>query len=43
VVLADGSYNFANVFIFWSLSSIVATICVGFLKETAIDHSAFEK
>ncbi|SPJ16151.1 Sugar phosphate permease [Syntrophobacter sp. SbD2] len=42
VTLADGSANFANVFIFWALSSIVATICVGFLKETEIDHSAFE-
>jgi sugar phosphate permease len=43
VTLADGSYNFANVFLFWSLASIVATICVGFLKETPIDHVAFEK
>lgn len=42
VTLPDGTNNFGNVFLFWAIASIIATICVGFLKETEIDHSAFE-
>jgi|WetSurMetagenome_2_1015567.scaffolds.fasta_scaffold33215_3 sugar phosphate permease len=42
VALPDGSSNFANVFIFWALASIVATICVAMLNEEEIDHSKFE-
>ena len=42
VTLADGSPSFTNVFIFWALASIIATIAVGFLKEKEVDHSSFE-
>jgi MFS family permease len=43
VVNADKSFNFGNVFLFWSLLSIIGAISMIFLKEKPIeDVSRFE-
>jgi sugar phosphate permease len=42
VTLLDGSYDFSNVFLFWSVLALLAVISTCFLKETPIDHSKFE-
>jgi sugar phosphate permease len=42
VTLRDGSYDFSNVFLFWSILAILAVISTYFLKETPIDHSKYE-
>ena len=42
VTLPDGSYNFANVFIFWSALAAVASIAAFMLAEKPVDHSKFE-
>jgi sugar phosphate permease len=42
ITLPDKSYDFANVFIFWSALAFVAAIMVLFLKEKPIDHSKYE-
>ena len=42
VTLQDGSYDFSNVFLFWSALALLAVIFTYFLKETPIDHSKFE-
>ena len=42
VTLLDGSYDFSNVFLFWSALALLAVISTYFLKETPIDHSKFE-
>jgi sugar phosphate permease len=40
VTNADKSFNFGNVFLFWSLLSIIGAISVVFLKEKAIENIA---
>jgi len=42
VTLLDGSYDFSNVFLFWSGLAFLAVISTYFLKETPIDHSKYE-
>ena len=42
VTLLDGSYDFSNVFLFWSVLALLAVISTYFLKETPIDYSKFE-
>jgi len=42
VTLPDGSYNFANVFIFWSALAAVASVAAFMLAEKPVDHSKFE-
>jgi len=42
VTLQDGSYDFSNVFLFWSVLALLAVISTYFLKETPIDYSKFE-
>lgn len=42
VTLLDGSYDFSNVFLFWSVLALLAVISTCFLKETPIDYSKFE-
>ncbi len=39
---ADESFDFGNVFIFWSALALVAVIFVLLLKETPVDSSRFE-
>ena len=36
VTLPDKSYDFSNVFLFWSLLAVVGAIAIGFLKEKSI-------
>ncbi len=42
ITLPDKSYDFGNVFIFWSALAFIAAICCLFLKETPVDHTKFE-
>lgn len=42
VTQMDGSYDFSNVFLFWSVLALLAVISACFLKETPIDYSKFE-
>ena len=42
VTLLDGSYDFSNVFLFWSVLALLAVISTCFLKETPIDCSKYE-
>ena len=42
VTLLDGSYDFSNVFLFWSVLALLAVISTCFLKETPIDYSKYE-
>jgi sugar phosphate permease len=42
ITQADGTFDFGNVFLFWSLLALCAVISVCFLKETPVDHSKFE-
>jgi sugar phosphate permease len=43
VTLPDKSFDFSNVFIFWSICALVATICVAFLNDrSTIDHTEYE-
>ena len=42
VTLPDGSFNFANVFIFWSALAAVASVAAFCLAEKPVDHSKFE-
>ena len=42
VTMQDGSYDFSNVFLFWSVLALLAVISTYFLKETPIDYSKFE-
>jgi sugar phosphate permease len=42
VTLPDGSFNFANVFIFWSALAAVASVAAFMLAEKPVDHSKFE-
>jgi sugar phosphate permease len=43
ITLPDKSFDFSNVFIFWSILAAIGACCVFFLKEkTVIDHTAFE-
>ena len=42
VTMMDGSYDFSNVFLFWSALALLAVISAYFLKETPIDYSKFE-
>ena len=42
VTLLDGSYDFSNVFLFWSVLALLAVISTYFLKETPIDCSKYE-
>lgn len=39
VTLPDKSFDFGNVFLFWSLLALLAAISTSFLKETPIDSS----
>ncbi len=41
VVLPDNSYNFNNVFYFWSITAFVGAIVVGCFSEKPVDHAAF--
>jgi MFS family permease len=36
ITLPDNSYDFSNVFLFWSLLAVVGAIGIGFLKEKSI-------
>ncbi len=38
----DGSSCFSNVFLFWSIISVVAAVCFYFLKETPVNAEPFE-
>jgi sugar phosphate permease len=40
--LPDGSYDFGDVFLFWSVLAFFAAVAALFLKETPIDYSDFE-
>ncbi len=40
VTNADKSFNFGNVFLFWSLLAIIGAISVVFLKEKTIENIA---
>ncbi len=40
--LPDSSYDFGNVFLFWSASALFAAVAAFFLNETPIDHTRFE-
>lgn len=42
VTLPDGSFNFANVFIFWSALAAVAAVATFCLAEKPVDHTKFE-
>ena len=42
VTLRDGSYDFSNVFLFWSGLALLAVVSTYFLKETPIDYSKYE-
>jgi sugar phosphate permease len=42
VTLPDGSFNFANVFIFWSALAAVASVAAFCLAEKPVDHAKFE-
>ena len=37
----DGSSDFATVFLFWSIISVVAALCFYFLKETPVHAEPF--
>jgi MFS family permease len=37
----DGSSDFANVFLFWSIISVVAALCFYFLNETPVKAERF--
>jgi len=41
-ILPDGSYDFGDVFLFWSVLAFFAAVAALFLKETPIDYSDFE-
>ncbi len=41
VINEDKSFDFGNVFLFWSMLALFAVIAVSFLKETPIDSSKF--
>jgi hypothetical protein len=36
IALPDKSYDFSNVFLFWSLLAVVGAIGIGFLKEKSV-------
>lgn len=38
----DGSSSFANVFLFWSITSMVAAVCFYFLKEVPVQAQRYE-
>jgi ACS family glucarate transporter-like MFS transporter len=38
----DQSYDFGNVFLFWSILALGAAIAALLLKEEPIDHAKFE-
>jgi sugar phosphate permease len=42
LALPDASYDFSEVFIFWSLLAVCAVVSAAFLKETPIDCSPYE-
>jgi sugar phosphate permease len=43
ITLPDKSYDFSNVFIFWSILAAIGACCVFFLKEkTEVEHGDFE-
>ena len=42
VTLPDSSYDFSNVFIFWSVLAVFAVISTCFLKESQVDFSRYE-
>ena len=42
VTLPDSSYDFGNVFIFWSVLAVFAVISTCFLKESQVDFSRYE-
>jgi sugar phosphate permease len=42
VSMPDSTYDFSNVFIFWSLLAVFAVISASFLKESLVDCSKYE-
>ncbi len=42
VTKADETFDFGNVFLFWSILALFAVIAISFLKETPVDSSKFE-
>jgi len=42
ITMPDKSYDFANVFIFWSILALVAAVAALMLKEEPVDHSKYE-
>ena len=43
VALPDNTYDFGNVFLFWSVLALVGAIAISFLKEKSIvDFTSFE-
>ncbi|MFC1670519.1 MFS transporter [Spirochaetota bacterium] len=42
ITMPDKSYDFGNVFLFWSILAFAAAICALFLKESPIDFEKFE-
>ncbi len=44
IEMADKTFDFSNVFLFWSILAAIGAVCVFFLKEkTEVDHAAFEQ
>lgn len=42
VTLPDKSYDFGNVFLFWSMAAVIGAIVVGCFNEKPVDHASFE-